>query len=278
MPNALHKALQTYFSRARRTVPPSPDNPSPTTTASSGSSNASWLFSACRFPKTPSFALDRTADPADGVHHFNTLYVTDDSDHPPEFTSNSGSQSSGFSTDSVSVDISLDLASAVASERFFIVPGTSNSILEDCTGETPAKKVSSETKTALVADGIAVTTFSPDPFVDFRQSMQEMVEARAQERAVDWEYLEELFFCYMKLNHPHDHKFILAAFADLLESLGVSREVGDLTAACKTGVICDAVTGATAVNGRRRRKGHIQGEKSDGRTVGGLRTGKSLVS
>ncbi|CAN6442206.1 unnamed protein product [Victoria cruziana] len=286
MPNALHRTLQTYFRRARRTVSTTPENPTATATAatatatpsSSGNSAASRLFSACRFPKTQSFALDRTVEPADAVREYlNSLYLTDDSDHPPEFTSNSGSQTSGFSTDSV--DISQDLASAMASERFFIVPGTTNSILEECTAETAAKMpATSETKTALVEDGIAVTTFSPDPFVDFRKSMQEMVEARAKSRAVDWEYLEELFFCYMKLNHPRDHKFILGAFADLLASLGVSREVAEPKPAGKTGSIRIAVAGATTANGRRRRKGQIQSDKSRDRPAVGLRIGKSSVS
>ncbi|GFP92309.1 transcription repressor ofp12, partial [Phtheirospermum japonicum] len=68
--------------------------------------------------------------------------------------------------------------------------------------------------------GVAVPTYSPDPFADFRRSMQEMVEAReVHDVRESWDYLHELLMCYLSLNPKSTHKFIVGAFADLLVSL-----------------------------------------------------------
>lgn len=68
---------------------------------------------------------------------------------------------------------------------------------------------------------VAVATYSPDPYMDFRRSMQEMVEARPELMDVksNWNILHELLLCYLALNPKNTHKFIIGAFADLLVSL-----------------------------------------------------------
>ena len=73
----------------------------------------------------------------------------------------------------------------------------------------------------MVVDGcVATPTLSPDPYVDFRRSMQEMVEARELgDVRANWEDLHELLTCYLSLNPRSMHKFIVGAFADLLVSL-----------------------------------------------------------
>nr|KYP43331.1 hypothetical protein KK1_035234 [Cajanus cajan] len=76
-------------------------------------------------------------------------------------------------------------------------------------------------KKLLFKGSVAVATYSPDPYVDFRRSMQEMVEARPELMDVksNWNILHELLLCYLALNPKSTHKFILGAFADLLVSL-----------------------------------------------------------
>lgn len=50
--------------------------------------------------------------------------------------------------------------------------------------------------------------------------MQEMVEAHdLVDVKANWDYLHELFLCYLALNPKKTHKFIIGAFADLLVSL-----------------------------------------------------------
>ncbi|KAL2320970.1 hypothetical protein Fmac_029939 [Flemingia macrophylla] len=104
-----------------------------------------------------------------------------------------------------------DLATAFASERFFFSsPGRSNSIVE-----------SSTSTTRVFSGSVAVATYSAEPYADFRRSMEEMVEARPELMDVksNWHVLQELLRCYLALNPKPTHKFILAAFSDLLVTL-----------------------------------------------------------
>ena len=97
-------------------------------------------------------------------------------------------------------DEAADLARAFASGRFFIAaPGLSKSIVD-------------------VAAGVAVVAkMSPDPYGEFRRSMEEMVEAR--ETRPSRESLDELLLCYLALNAKTTHNSIIAAFSDLLITL-----------------------------------------------------------
>ncbi|KNA23748.1 hypothetical protein SOVF_022120, partial [Spinacia oleracea] len=58
--------------------------------------------------------------------------------------------------------------------------------------------------------------------MDFRQSMQEMVESRELgnvEVKEAWEYLQELLLSYLALNPKNTHKYIVGAFTDLVINL-----------------------------------------------------------
>ncbi|KAL9331791.1 hypothetical protein ACSQ67_001401 [Phaseolus vulgaris] len=125
-----------------------------------------------------------------------------------------------------------DLASAFVSQRFFFTdPGRSNSIVESTITdadwatsssslEKPVATVDEKAKAAL--DGsVAVEMYSPNPYADFRRSMEEMVAARPEliDVAANWKALHELLLCYLALNPRSTHKFILCAFSDLLLSL-----------------------------------------------------------
>ncbi|KAJ6405643.1 hypothetical protein OIU84_013574 [Salix udensis] len=158
-----------------------------------------------------------------------------------------------------------DFASIYASQRFFFSsPGSSNSIIES-TPSTVTSTESSDNlvapqpdsngliinhsndksllldscnnthpprdqqllKSRDVKDSTAVSTYSEDPYMDFRRSMQEMVDARdLVDAKANWEYLHELLSCYLSLNPKSTHKFIVGAFADLLVSLSVSGNDG----------------------------------------------------
>ncbi|KAK4425668.1 Transcription repressor OFP16 [Sesamum alatum] len=108
-----------------------------------------------------------------------------------------------------------DFTSAFASHRFFFSsPGSSNSIFE------PLEPLPPKDSGALVTGGVAVHTYSPDPYSDFRKSMLEMIEARhLTDVNADWEFLHELLLCYLTLNPKHTHKFIVGAFSDIIVSL-----------------------------------------------------------
>ncbi|KAJ4727452.1 Transcription repressor like [Melia azedarach] len=179
--------------------------------------------------------------------NFNSLYDYN------TFASTSKSLARTHSSSSLSSepesDSEPDFATVVASQRFFFTsPGRSNSIVESTSSvatpesshDTPVSispmdpsiqssnsSFSQESipswnssSTSCVKDSVAVPTDSPDPYMDFRRSMQEMVEAHDfVDVKANWNYLHELLFCYLALNPKSTHKFIISAFADLLVSL-----------------------------------------------------------
>lgn len=117
-----------------------------------------------------------------------------------------------------------DIATVFASRRFFFSsPGRSNSIIDSSSSiaSTSSSASLNQPEHDAVSGGtIAVPTYSPDPFMDFRRSMQEMVEAREiHDVQENWDYLHDLLMCYLSLNPKSTHKFIVGAFADLLVTL-----------------------------------------------------------
>ncbi|KAL3735840.1 hypothetical protein ACJRO7_024894 [Eucalyptus globulus] len=140
-------------------------------------------------------------------------------------------------------------ANLCGSNRFFVAPG-SLTMSEDVTSSSTSTATNTtsstttnnhhrrhngelrysrenETKATLPDDCVAVLTHSTSPYDDFKRSMQEMVEARLQGHAkVDWEFMEELLFCYLNLNEKKSHKYILSAFVDLMVVLRRNRGGG----------------------------------------------------
>ncbi|KAL1320249.1 hypothetical protein HN51_064968 [Arachis hypogaea] len=106
--------------------------------------------------------------------------------------------SSSADSDTCDDELPPHLPSVISSKRFFFSsPSRSSSIIDQ----------------HIIEGGVGVTKHSLDPYMDFRRSMQEMVHSRDTK---DCEYLQQLLLCYLSLNHPHTHNYILAAFADLL--------------------------------------------------------------
>ncbi|KAJ4968011.1 hypothetical protein NE237_014712 [Protea cynaroides] len=194
--------------------------------------NLHLCFSICRRPE----ATESSRTPLTGSNHesrretttilvknFNSLYeLTSDS------TSKSASRSSDEFSSSDSEDLETtvaDFATVFASQRFFFSsPGHSNSIVESPPKCPPPSKQTEK----IMSGGIPISTFSPDPYTDFRRSMQEMVDARKLlDLSTDWDYLHELLLCYLTLNPRHTHKFIIGAFSDLLLTLVPSSTESD---------------------------------------------------
>ncbi|KAF1001401.1 transcription repressor OFP12-like [Apium graveolens] len=150
------------------------------------------------------------------IKNFNSLYdltsistsnLTSSADH--DFFSNASDISSEDD------ESPPDFATAFASQRFFFSsPGRSNSIIDSLNSPQDPDY------NTLVPGSVAIQTYSPDPVQDFRNSMQEMVEAHGIiDVKADWEFLHELLLCYLTLNPKNTHKFIINAFSDLLVSL-----------------------------------------------------------
>eukprot|EP01018_Ginkgo_biloba_P016790 Gb_27629 [translate_table: standard] len=76
----------------------------------------------------------------------------------------------------------------------------------------------------FLRDSVAMMMYSRNPYLDFRISMQEMVEAH---NLKDWSCLQELLCCYLSLNKKKTHKFIVGAFADLLMNIITTKSSND---------------------------------------------------
>ncbi|XWS31558.1 hypothetical protein CRYUN_Cryun23aG0086500 [Craigia yunnanensis] len=196
--------------------------------------------------------------------NYNSLYDNTFDYSTSKFLTHYSSLSSEPQTEPES-DSEPDFATVFASQRFFFTsPGSSNSIIETTPSSITSTPESSDTlvasssspiKTAnqssndgcdqpshkyshptTVKNSVAVPTFSPNPYMDFRRSMQEMVDARGlNDVKANWEYLHELLLCYLALNPKDTHKSIIGAFADLLVSLmaagggGKDGDVNEIT-------------------------------------------------
>ncbi|KAK1352650.1 Transcription repressor [Heracleum sosnowskyi] len=114
-----------------------------------------------------------------------------------------------------------DFATAYASQRFFFSsPGRSNSIVDSTSSLASTSSSSLLPEHDTLSGGIAVPTLSPDPYLDFFRSMQDMVEAYGlTDLKTNYNNLHELFRCYLSLNPKSTHKYIVRAFTDLLISL-----------------------------------------------------------
>ncbi|CAN7039148.1 unnamed protein product, partial [Brassica oleracea var. botrytis] len=145
-------------------------------------------------------------------------------------TGNSSSSSSLYESDNYGFapedSPTLDLTAVLASRRFFFSsPGRSNSITDSPDLRPRFEYKTSTTTTAattLLTGGAAVKQCvqSPDPYNDFRRSMQEMLDAVTDAGdARRYEFLHELLLSYLSLNAEDTHKFIIRAFADVLVSL-----------------------------------------------------------
>lgn len=64
----------------------------------------------------------------------------------------------------------------------------------------------------ICADSVCVVKYSVDPFVDFRESIIEMIRHHGVR---GWKEMEELVYCYVVLNPPDVRGFIEDAFMSM---------------------------------------------------------------
>jgi uncharacterized protein (TIGR01568 family) len=167
---------------------------------SSPSSSSRSFLSGCMHPRTNSFVSNRRRHQATVKNGGCEL---DDDD---------GALAVGFRS------IRLGAASD---------EGGSSSSSQDYYTDDGMSEEEGECAPPVAGGGVAMVTFSAAPYVDFRRSMREMVDAAARGEeaegsaapAVDWDLMEELLFRYLELNDRAVHKDILRAFTDTVAAL-----------------------------------------------------------
>lgn len=133
---------------------------------------------------------------------------------PPEsfFTNSSDCASFSTASEDSGADPTVEAVTrGLRSERLFFQPGKTSSILEEAKEEELAAEFPFKQSLVLSMD-------SQDPYLDFKRSMEEMVEAHGLK---DWEGLEELLCWYLKVNGKTNHGYIVRAFVDLLVGLAI---------------------------------------------------------
>jgi uncharacterized protein (TIGR01568 family) len=190
----LSKALKKINGHGRASAN---DNPSPASTSS--------FLSACMHPRTHSFSFS-------GGRQRHVDGRDDDEDDT--------ALSAGFRSLRIGPTAVLDDDGEDGSSTQEEDSGDSESDGDDVV----AVMASTKAVVAGGSGGVAVVTFSVAPYEDFRRSMREMADAHSASReaampAVDWDFMEELLFCYLELNDRAVHKDILRAFTDTVAAL-----------------------------------------------------------
>ncbi|KAI4373095.1 hypothetical protein MLD38_011258 [Melastoma candidum] len=92
-------------------------------------------------------------------------------------------------------------------------------------------------------ESVALAMASENPYLDFRRSMEEMVESHGLK---DWDSLEELLSWYLRVNGKANHGLIIDAFIDLLISLSSVKDQGQNPITTTTTTTSTATTGSTS--------------------------------
>lgn len=118
------------------------------------------------------------------------------------------SPTSTHSSTSEEVPLEAVMSGVRLSERLFFEPEETSSIVKD------SKNGEQRRPSWPFKDSVAMALESEDPYVDFKRSMEEMVESQGLFK--DWDCLEELLLWYLRMNGKINHGFIVGAFVDLL--------------------------------------------------------------
>lgn len=194
------------------------------TSSSSLSSNSSyssyswpWPSSRQQNPKTISSKASFT---------INKPKNFDEPEPPPGSFSSSSSTTEDTMENPPDIESIENVIRGLKSSKRLIFErrGKSNSILEEATKREEEEE--EEAHDEEEEEGFMLLSFeSNDPYSDFKKSMEKMVEAHALHH--DWRSLEKLLFWFLKVNVKTSHKYIFAAFVDLLLNLavGISKDV-----------------------------------------------------
>lgn len=220
-----------FIAKIKRPLPP--DHQSPSNPLTPDDHSHPFLF------KNYNSLYDHTIDsaPASTSTSTSTSISSSSSSSEPDFASVYASQRFFFSSPGSSnsiIESTPSIVTSTESSDNLVAPQPDSNgliinhsagkslLLDGCNNSHPLhdQQPPQLLKSPTVKDSMAVSTYSHDPYMDFRRSMQEMVDARdLVDVKANWEYLRELLSSYLSLNPKSTHKFIVGAFADLLVSL-----------------------------------------------------------
>ncbi|KAF3441596.1 hypothetical protein FNV43_RR15511 [Rhamnella rubrinervis] len=177
---------------------------------------STWPWPSCSQPRTLSFRTGHDIIRTINSAYLDTTTTTTLIDYvaePPESFFTNSSDCASFSTaseESPGDPIVEAVTRGLRSGRLFFEPGETSSIMEETKAmeEIPFK------------ESVVLPMESQNPYLDFKRSMEEMVEAHGLK---DWEDLEELLCWYLKVNGKSNHGYVVGAFVDLLVGLAFTN-------------------------------------------------------
>ncbi|XP_057454260.1 transcription repressor OFP14-like [Lotus japonicus] len=241
MPKNIQKSLHDYLSKIKT---------SPRSQIHLHLPSKKWILRGCKHPRTPSFSMDdkKIDRPNSGnnnnnnknddeatladidrflFENFRTLYLGDDEKtHNTKRVSEEENHGKPQNPGPTSLELLPPDLSAF-SRRFFVTRGAfSGSLLEtgsSSSASTTARNTDDDSSPKAAAAAIpenCVAVLAPCakcPYEEFKRSMEGVVEERFRnDESVDWDFMEELLSCYMNMNEKKQHKFVLAAFVDVI--------------------------------------------------------------
>ncbi|CAN8316594.1 unnamed protein product [Cochlearia groenlandica] len=175
-------------------------NSNSVSSSSTNSTSWPWPNSCHQNPKTISFRATITF--SNPIHDQDHHDLDDDEEDSQEVTESIESVIEGLKS---------------SKRLFFESKGDSNSILEVATTRQEQEQEEDQEQEEEQEGFMLLSLESKDPYTDFKRSMEEMVETHALHR--DWKSLEKLLFEFLKVNAKTSHRYIFAAFVDLLLNL-----------------------------------------------------------
>ncbi|KAI3794801.1 hypothetical protein L1987_37440 [Smallanthus sonchifolius] len=112
-----------------------------------------------------------------------------------------------------------DSSSLSASTSWTTTPTATNATLSPTTSDTTAPVRSSRALQGsgwLSGSSLAVEKDSSDPYVDFRDSMLQMI---VEKEIYGKDDLQELLNCFLQLNSPYYHAIIVRAFTEIWNNI-----------------------------------------------------------
>ncbi|KAL0543643.1 hypothetical protein IC582_018744 [Cucumis melo] len=173
-----------------------------------------WLWRSCTQSRTLSFRhpndIFRTINSAYDEEE-EDFYDYDDEDDEKETTQDD------MSNDEDQIEALVRGLRVRQGKRLFLELDETNSIMTATATTTVAvATVGAGNYHVPFKESVAMAMESKDPYLDFKKSMEEMVEAHELK---DWKGMERLLSWYLKANGNANHEFIIGAFVDLLVDL-----------------------------------------------------------
>ncbi|XP_022972590.1 transcription repressor OFP15 [Cucurbita maxima] len=169
-----------------------------------------WLWRSCTQSRTLSFRISN-----DIFKTINSAYEEDDM------------------SDDEQIEALLRGLSQRQGNRLFLELEETNSIMA---AAAAAGEVAGNCQVPF-KESVAMAMDSKEPYLEFKKSMEEMVEAHGLKD--DWNGLEMLLSWYLKANSKTNHGFIIGAFVDLMVGFGDYSPNSPSTSSCSS-LLCSS--------------------------------------